>query len=49
MGQKTEPAPALRKTRTLTAGRGFPALTGVGIHTGITSFGGFLHCKELRV
>ncbi|KAN0116345.1 hypothetical protein V8E52_005964 [Russula decolorans] len=44
-----KPAPAPRKTRTLTAGRGFPALTGAGIHTGIRGFGGFPHCKESRV
>jgi hypothetical protein len=49
MGQKMKPAPAPRKTRTLTVGRGFPALTGVGIHTGIPGLGGFPHCKESRV
>ena len=49
MGQKTKPVPALQKTDTLTAGRGFPTLTGAGIHTEFGEFGGFLHCKELWV
>lgn len=48
-GQNLKPAPALPNTRTLEAGRGFPALTGRGFHMGFWGYGGFPHSEGWQV
>jgi hypothetical protein len=49
VGQNSKPAPAPPNTHTLVVGRGFSALTGVGVHMGFGIYGRFPHSKGGRL